>query len=88
MINNDSHSIAVSQAILLLAQVFLGSVCLSQEKGDMFIGGVDESFHRRHRLLELLQEFLLFLVAPTRTQRIELAMHHRQLVLHLTGETP
>lgn len=73
---------------LSLAKIVFGSFRLAEQKGDMFVGGLDESPDGNHRLFELLDEFLVLLVTPACPQGLELAVQDGHLILGLGTKSP
>ena len=49
--------------LLPLLQVFFDSLCLSDKKGDMHFAGCEEFLDDAQRLLKLLSEFVVLLIA-------------------------
>jgi hypothetical protein len=59
---------------LTLLQVLLDPLGFAQQEGDMLIGGAHKVRQHAHRLLKLLGELLVFLVAPGIAQADELGL--------------
>jgi hypothetical protein len=71
-----------------LAKIIFCPFCLTQEKRDVLVGGVDESADGHHGLLELLEKLLVFLISPTGAERLHLAVQRGELILGLGTEAP
>src|SRR5690349_2746940 len=63
---------------LSLLQILLDAFRFPQEERHMFVGGADKAGQDLHRLLELLAELLVLLVAPGVAQSVKLAMDRGQ----------
>ncbi len=57
-----------------MLQVLLDPLGFAQQEGDMLIGGAHKVRKHAHRLLKLLGELLVFLVAPGIAQADELGL--------------
>lgn len=88
MSRSFEHLDRIPMVKLSLTQVFFRSIRLPQKEGNVLIGRINESLDGGHRLLEFLQELLMFLITPASAERIELSVHDGELVLHLRGESP
>src|SRR5207249_10916647 len=74
------------QTFLSLLQVFLDPFGLTQQKRDVHLRGGEELLDDAQRLLELLDELHVFLVAPRVAQAGELAVQDGQGVLEFGVE--
>jgi hypothetical protein len=79
----------------MLLQVFLDTLGFAQQDGDVLVGRFEEVVDDVHRLLELLGELLVLLVAPGVAQADELAVQACHAIaqlgveeLEMVGEAP
>src|SRR5882672_5547051 len=69
-----------------LPQVLFHALRLAQQKRDVQPGRLEEAIGRDQRLLELLVELDLLLVAPALAQAVELPAQDQHLVFQLGAE--